>query len=483
MTFNEKLTGSLEDNILTMLVWDVNNCATVAMRVDIQLFSTRAYQKIAALAVEYMEKYNKPPRAHMRDLLEAELRRGEEGRFLAQILDAMEQMAPELQSEYVLQELARFVRIRHMTLAVRRAEDHLHVGDLEEAEAALSEAHFEEVEDTPGVWLHDTANWLSFLDRDEEDETFSSGIAVLDERAVRPRRRSVFLVIAPAGRGKSYWLRQIARDNVMGHHKKVLFLSLENDLEDTQQAFTMGFLGETSEHHSSRTVNIPTFERDADGRSVGGTKYAHYTLESLKPERRHEIAKALKPFQKHGKLHVKWFPSGTLTVARLNSYLDYLERTYNFRPDMLVIDYPDLMATDDKNLRISLGRLFVAIRGIAGQRGDFGPDGKRKGMAVVAATQSNRLSADAKVVTAKMVAEDWSKIGTADTVCVYTQTKQEHDLGIARVLVDKSRRSRDKWVAFITQSYETGQFCVDSVFMTKLVQEELGRLAGPEDDD
>jgi replicative DNA helicase len=99
-------------------------------------------------------------------------------------------------------------------------------------------------------------------------------------------------------------------------------------------------------------------------------------------------------------------------------------------------------------------------------------------MAVVAVTQGNRSSDNARTVTAGMVAEDWSKIGTADTVLTYSQTSEEKEIGLARVLVAAARDARDKYVVMISQSYATCQFCIDSVYMSKFVESEVDRMTG-----
>lgn len=471
MPFDEKLSGSLEDNILTTLVWSKDHAATIAFKVDISLFSTRPYQKIARHAIEYLEKYGNPPRAHLRDLLESELRRGEEGRFLSQVLDAMDKLAPELQTDYVLEQLDRFIKLRQMTLAVRKAEDSLHNGDIESAEAAISEISTSTSTNESGVWFSDTKKWLSFL-RQEEQDLFTSGINVLDDHDVRPRRNGLFLVIAPTGRGKSFWLRQIARDNVVAYQRNVLFITLENDLDETKQFLTMSFLGLADDKDRNKTYQISTIERDELGRQKN-LGHGQVPAETLTAARWDAIAKDLKPFQVRGRLFVQWFPTGTLTMAQLSSFLDMLERTEDFKPDLMILDYADLLKTDEKNLRISVGRQFVGLRGLAGQRN----------MAVVTATQGNRISADVKTVTSTMVAEDWSKIGTCDVVCTYSQTAQEKDANLGRVLVDKARRAKDKWVALITQNYATGQFCIDSVYMDRHFQNEIKRVTGIENED
>lgn len=464
------LQGALEDNLLCMLCWDEEHAPTLALRLPPEIFSTRAYSRIAEQALGYMERYHRPPGVHLRDLLEGELRRGEEGRFLSQVLDAMDGLREGIQPDYVLGELDRFIEIRKLTQAVSRAADSLHAGDLEDAREALADTGSAASDLKPGVFLHDTDDWLQFLRRDQEGDLFSSGVDVLDERGVRPRRGSLFLIMASAGRGKSFWLRQIAKQAVVEHHKKVLHITLENDLDETLMFYTMAFLGMTSEQVG--TLRVPLFEKDELGRFLS-LNFNQVTPEVVSPDRRAQIAQALRPYQARGKLFVQWFPTGSLTIGQLSAFLSSLEHTRGFRPDMLVLDYADLMHTDARDLRISTGRLYRDLRGLAGTRD----------MAVVTATQGNRSSADARVVTTSMIAEDWSKVGTADTVLTYSQTLDERELGLARVLVAKSRRSRDRWIALITQSYATGQFALDSVFMSKLAQSEISRHLGEDEDE
>lgn len=80
-----------------------------------------------------------------------------------------------------------------------------------------------------------------------------------------------------------------------------------------------------------------------------------------------------------------------------------------------------------------------------------------------------------------MVAEDWSKIGTSDVVCTMSQTLDEKEIGLMRILVAKARRKKDKWIALITQNYETGQFCLDSCFFNKMVEAEVNKHIGAEE--
>src|SRR5271169_2098291 len=101
-----KLEGYREDNILALLVTSDQYAPQLVMMLSPELFSTPHYQKIAETAFNYINKYGKAPSVHLRDLLEVELTRNDaNGRNLNATLLDIEQLAPNLQPEYVLGEL------------------------------------------------------------------------------------------------------------------------------------------------------------------------------------------------------------------------------------------------------------------------------------------------------------------------------------------------------------------------------------------
>src|SRR5262252_6758283 len=115
MAVTKTLRDYLEDNVLTLLCWDEQHAPTIAMQVTADLFSTRNYQKLAKIALDHLAKYGIPPKQHIRDYLEAELRR-EEGRHLRDIIGAMEGLAPTLQIPMVQDDLDLFIARRKMAM-------------------------------------------------------------------------------------------------------------------------------------------------------------------------------------------------------------------------------------------------------------------------------------------------------------------------------------------------------------------------------
>jgi replicative DNA helicase len=457
-----QLKGALEDNVLTALCWSDQHAANVSMQVPAELFATRAYREIAEKAIDHLQRYNIPPKGHLRDLLEDKLRRGDEGILLKRTLDAMEELQANFQPEFVLEQLQHFIAMRKLSMAVEQAADALNEGDVDKAREALFEQDLAPKQ-TPGIWLNDPKRALSFLDHRDED-FFSSDIDVLDDLGVRPRRKTLTLMIAAAKRGKSTWLVGVGKRAIL-HHQKALHITLENSEELTSKRYTQALFAMAADSRDA-SIRVPVFKRDSLGRCLS-IEHDVLTPEVLRPEARKQLGKRLSALR--GKLLIKEFPTSTLTIAQLNAYLDVLERAESFIPDLLIIDYPDLMAVGDvRDMRVNLGKLFAQLRGI----------GVARNMAVVAVTQGNRSSDHARTVTAGMVAEDWSKIGTADTVLTYSQTSEEKEIGLARVLVAAARDARDKYVVMISQSYATCQFCIDSVYMSKFVESEVDRMTG-----
>ena len=463
-----ELRGALEDNILTLLCWDETHAPGLALRLTPEIFSTRAYRKIADIACDHIGQYSLPPRSHLIDLLEDDLRKSAEGSLLRDTLARMEDLARDIQPDFVLTKLDEYITTRKLAQALEASADALSRGDLAAAREALYASNVTPDPNKPGIWLHDSKAMLAVLETPERN-FFSSGVEVLDARGCRPERKAVDVLIAAAKRGKSWSLIEKGKANVMLGHN-VLHITLENSEEITAKRYMQSMfaltLRQITTHRLARLV------KDELGRctSIDFDEIQPDSLESIKKT---VLARRIKGLKNRGKLLIKEFPTGELTIGHLNAYLDALEREHSFIPDLVLIDYPNLMALPTKDFRISLGMIFRQIRGIAVKRN----------IAISTVTQGNRISAQAKTVTSGHVGEDFSMIGTADLVITYSQTGEERKIGLARLLVSEARSAEDKFVTLITQSYPTGQFCIDSCYMSKLAESELDRLTGGSDED
>lgn len=442
---------SLEEMVLALLCFSNEQAPILLLKItDNEIFNNPTNKTIAKAAIDFVTKYSVAPGIQLDYILDNDIKRGETGRLIRLEIDNLQKRVSELDSTYVHEHLDHFIETQKLTNALQDSLLLLGEGELQQAKEKMYKAAVVPVNNSPGIWLKKPAEALRFLDADEATEFFSSGIALLDSRGVRPERKTISFMIAASGKGKSWWLIEIGKSGLQ-HHKKVLHITLELSEEKTAKRYIQSIFSLTKD--DLQHIKAPYFHKDVNGNT--SFDFHEFNRESVFTKRE-EIYNKLLDMTSYPDLLIKEFPTASLSVEQLSLYLDTLEQQKQFKPDLLIIDYADLMKIDAATLRIDTGRLYRELRGLAVSRN----------IALVSATQGNRDSDTAKLVGSTNVAEDWSKIGTADCVLTYSQTPEEHKLGLARVFVAKNRDSSDKFIALISQSYNIGQFCLDSTSMS-----------------
>ena len=455
------LYGAKEDNVLTALVWSPEACTEIAMRIKPNVFSTRGYRTIAEAAIAYVLKYKKPPGNHCRDELDDKMQgQTAEAKFLILTFTQMEELKDSLNPQYVLDNLQKFIEKQNMINGLEKASDALESNDLAAARKymrnAMVDASFKH-----GIRMNVPEEALRFMDKDEDTEFFPSGVAELDRSGVRPHRKTLFLTMAPSNKGKSWWLVEIGKQAAYIYRKNVLHITLEMSEDQVAERYIQAMFS-MARGEDVKNLRSTIALTDNNGIYTGFKTTKDRDVLGLRKEVKEQVAKKLKAFSTDKpRVIVKEFPTGSLTVEQLEAYIDLLEQQFDFIPDILILDYPDLMDIDKANLRIDTGRTFIELRGLA----------VRRNLALAATTQGNRKSATAKTTRESDIGEDWSKVPTCDYLVTYSQNELEEKRGFARLLVEKSRTSKKHYTILITQNYEVGQFCLSSVHMNKDVVE------------
>jgi hypothetical protein len=441
----------VEENVLSLLVHHPEQYAIIALKIQDVVFSNQENQKIATTALEFISEWKHPPGIHLEQILSSELEGNSRSALLRQQLDRLTEIKDKVIPEYVHAQLDEFIRRQRMMPKLQSAYLLTEEGNLEEADKLIYDvSSIQQSQVSSGLWMKDPKQALSFLERDEHIEFFSSGIEVLDLKGVRPERKTIMFLIAPSGAGKSWFLVQVGKYALL-HHKKLLHVTLEISEEKTARRYIQSIFGLTM--NQAQNLEVRYFTKDEHDITIVNT---HQIQADPILSKVSEIKNKIEQWRSCPEWVIKEFPTSTLSIEELTLFIDSLEKAKNFKPDILLLDYADLMKLDTHDLRIDTGRLYKELRGLA----------VKKGFALVTASQGNRNSATAKLVGTTNVAEDWSKIGTADIVLTYSQTFEEKRLGLARIFVAKSRDSSDGFITLVSQLYPTGQFCLHSTPMT-----------------
>jgi hypothetical protein len=465
------LLGQLQENLICLVAFDDQYAAIIRNSVPLNLWGG-PFKTIASHCYDYLDSYHQPPKDHIADLLADKLNaEGSEGQLYADIVDSIYGAYEGLNKEYILNELELFIKrqsLRTIAVDLTKALQKDTNESLEEADNLIRQAGHQALKlFDPGIRLSDKQRSLKFLDI--SNESFPTGIEELDRRGFGPTRKELWLLIANTKSGKSWGLMHLAKMALM-HRLRVCHITLEMSAERCAQRYFQALFSVSKRKETQQTTK---FKRDDLGRITGFDDLQlspRYTLQD--PEIRQQLERVINKWSVRllDNIFIKQFPTGALTVAQLKAYLDTLDATQKFTPDLLIIDYPDLMKLDRTNYRISIDEMYKDLRGLAFERN----------LALAAVSQSNRAAAKAKVVGGDNVAEAYSKIAHADCVMTLSSTEAERKLGLARLCVVAGRNDQDGITLVISQAYGLGSFVIDSALMSA---DYWQNLPGSDDDD
>lgn len=464
---------SLVENVITLLVHSNEHGRIVANLIDISLFEGE-YALIAERATAYWAKYNCAPGAHIgdefADILGAQ--RDPRSQSLRMILSQMSRLAESINTDYVLDKLRQFARLQGMKAAIYQAAEALQVEDatsIEEVETLLGDMlRARELNFAPGLNLENVDEALAFLHN--RDRVISLNIEPLDNSNIGPRPGTLLCMIAPTGLGKSWFCVHVAKQ-ALRQRKRVVHLSLEMSEEECLLRYYQSFFAIPK----YQALRVTTTELD-----VAAKRIVEHTRSPVEPRFSFESPDIRLELQSHLRqlggltrnLKIKRFPPSRLTVGGIEAYLDTLEATENFAPDVLIVDYPKLMKLDANNLRISMGQTVENIRALCIERN----------MSGIMVHQSSKGGAKARMVLATDVAEDWSVVHTCDAVLTYSASPRERKLGLARIFVAKARSDRDRFAMLLTQNYDIGQFALHAVYLPGNYEDYLAHITPPGED-
>jgi len=216
--------------------------------------------------------------------------------------------------------------------------------------------------------------------------------------------------------GKSLWLvNQAVQSMIEG--RKVLYVSLEMSEDKIAQRF------------DSVTTLIPQSQlKDPSAQ--------------LKVDERLSIFRTNFP---ESKLVIKEFPTGTATVNTLRALLVQLRNYEEFVPDVILVDYLELLrpVRENQHEYQAQQRIAEELRGLA----------MENKVLLWTATQTNRQGRAVKIITDAELGDSYGKIRTCDFAISLNQSEEEFDNGSMRAYVVKSRNGRPRFTVPMTIDY------------------------------
>ena len=234
--------------------------------------------------------------------------------------------------------------------------------------------------------------------------------------------KTLTVILGAVSGGKSMSLIHLGKYAILNGFK-VLHFTLEMTKEDIVDRFDSAFTG-------IPTNDLVDRAGDAYREALKFSKYA-------------------------GMLNIIERPQQTLTPPELDAVLSRMEQVHKFRPDLLLVDYADLMTGGDQfkrgpDRRHELNYIYTYLHKIA----------KVRGISVVTATQANRAALGKQILNLEDIAEDISKAWIADHIVTICQTIRERQDGRCRMFIAKNRGGVAQVEITFNQNLKTAAFAV-----------------------
>lgn len=420
------------------------------------------YAKIVAgWCLEYFTHTGTAPGKDIQDIYirrRKEVDEEEEVELISEFLQTLNDDWMESQINNVTYEVSnciKYMKLRQLEQLKENLDTCLIEGTPDEGEALV--ANYKNIKSTEssGVDIFKDADKVrrAFSDQDEILFTLQGDLG----RAIGPICRGDFVLgMGGPKSGKTYALGYIGHRAALSG-LRVLRLNFEmSEHQDTRRAWMM-FQGRP---RYDKKISIPYF-KEKEKRFL-----IQYSEEKFKGVDLNIIEKEQKKYNQylgHGQYRSETFIEGESNFSDAVIRMENLAYYDNFEPDVIIWDYPDIMAPDKKTeYRHALDDTYKKIRGYA----------QKKNCACIAVTQVNS-KAWGKDIKGKDADENKKKVNHATKVFAINSTEEEMDTGLVRIQSLYEREGkRFMGQVVVLQCLDIGRFYLDSKFRNKVIFED-----------
>jgi replicative DNA helicase len=463
----EKIDASKERQIILYSIISTKFLSEIRSKARIDLFKSPYAKTVWGWISAYFDEFAEAPNKDIQSIYTAhkiEVQEDEEEEAIATFLQSLSDSEEEINNiDYAVSQAIEWLNIRAQENLIEALKDAIARKDIESGNEAIAEYASIERHQTKGVsLLTDVQTSLeAFLDGEDTLFTFPGTIGL----TIGEFRRTDFIsFLGYMKRGKTFWLWETAKEAMFASNK-VLFLSLEMPQKQILKRIWRSL---SKKPKRTKTVRIPYFVEDA----ISTPEERKYIIEYEEKEMEGFIpdiawfqnwVKRFKLYFHGGDLRVVSMPSRSVTVKDIEVYLNNLEYYDKWIPDVVVIDYADLISSKLKGeYRHQLDDIWANLRRLALERN----------ICVVTASQSGRAAAKADS-TDETIAEDIRKIAHVTKMIAINATNEEKANGIYRIAQLAERDDEQHFEqSLVLSCLDLGQVCIDSRFRSEVMRDE-----------
>ena len=392
-----KYGQSYQSKVVASLISDVKFLEQVTEITKPAFFESQANQWIIEEVQRYFDEYHTVPTM---EVFKIKVGVVDDKALKQTVIEQLKNVYLQIGSEdlpYVKKEYLTFAKNQKVKDALLKSVDLLKAGNYDKIIDTMMAASKVGVENDLGM---DYIDNFELIMEDVKRFSVSTGWDVIDELTdggLGPGELGV--VMAPSGIGKSWFLSKIACSAVQ-QGMNVLHYTLELSESYVGQRYTTILTGiQTSEHK----------------------------------ERKDEIIRKIK--NTPGRVRIKYYPPQFASAKTLSAHIEKL-RASGFNPNLIIIDYADLLKSGNSNrdgLYAELGGIYEELRGLSGEQQ----------IPIWTATQTNRAAIDHEIIGADSVGDSYKKVQTADFIMSVSRKTKDKLSNTGRIHIVKNRFGPD----------------------------------------
>ena len=332
-----------------------------------KFFESEANQFIINVILEYFQEYKDAPTMEVLKVKIDELDNNLLGETIKTHLKDVYKQFEATDLQFIKNKTLHFCKNQALKKAIVESVDLLQVGEFDEIKVKIDNAMKAGVEKDLG---HDYNQEVEIRYQESVRNPVTTGWEVIDDLADGGLGKGELgVMVAPAGIGKSWALVNVGANAVKAG------------------------------------LNVVHYTLELNEHYVGMRYDSVFTGIANQDLRYHQdkIKKVIDDLP--GTLTIKYYPTKAAGINTLAAHLERC-RVNDKKPDLVIVDYADLLRGQGKEKRHELGNIYEDLRGMAGEYQ----------LPVWTASQANRSALQEDVIQADKIAEDYSKIMTADFV-------------------------------------------------------------------
>lgn len=435
---HDRIDSKVEQQLVTAMIVSKEFLAQAVSVLEIKYIRSEPLQIIARWCVKYFNKYNDAPKHHIENKYHhwAENTNAKE-EIKEAVHDLLELFSEEYESErpvnvsYLLDVLGEYLTFQKLEHTKDDLEDALLNKNKADAEKIIFE--YSSVNVGAGVGINPFRNknaWdRAYANHEKPLFTFKNKDAKkFFNRAFS--RDALIAILGPEKRGKTFWCVEFAVRALMSRCTVALFEV--GDMSESQILRRLGcrFSGRPMYRYQTGHVELPRLLRH-DGHQMEVVRVGvHCPKIATSAASKTAIRRFMRKYglsTKHDHFMISVHPNSSINVTGISAILDQWETEKQFIPDVVIIDYPDILddepGTKGYNARDKINMQWKALRRLSQERHCL----------VIAPTQADAKSYGADVLSMANFSEDKRKFAHVTGMLGLNQTPDEKDEGLMRL--------------------------------------------------